>query len=260
MTKEGPLCCNTAFSHSKDKPEKPVQQAEDAAYLRRRRIVSLISLIGFVIFSIVFAATIGQKLIEFLADGKAFRAWVEQQGILGPLTLVGIMVLQVVIAIIPGEAVEIGAGYAFGAIPGMLLCLVGAALGSVIIYGLTKQFGIRMVEAFVSREKIQPLKFLQNTKKLNILIFILFFIPGTPKDLFTYFIGLTPMKLRTFLILSSIARIPSVISSTIGGEALGLQNYTFAIVVFILTAAISGIGLLIYRKITIHSAGKRENQ
>ena len=113
MTKEGPLCCNTSFSHSKDKPEKPVQQAEDAAYLRRRRIVSLISLIGFVIFSIVFAATIGQKLIEFLADGKAFRAWVEQQGILGPLTLVGIMVLQVVIAIIPGEAVEIGAGYAW---------------------------------------------------------------------------------------------------------------------------------------------------
>ena len=104
------------------------------------------------------------------------------------------------------------------------------------------------------------MKFLQNTKKLNILIFILFFIPGTPKDLFTYFIGLTPMKLRTFLILSSIARIPSVISSTIGGEALGLQNYTFAIAVFILTAAISGIGLLIYRKITIHSAGKRENQ
>ena len=117
-----------------------------------------------------------------------------------------------------------------------------------------------MVEAFVSREKIQSLIFLQNTKKLNILIFILFFIPGKPKDLFTYFIGLTPMKLRTFLILSSIARIPSVISSTIGGEALGLQNYTFAIVVFILTAAISGIGLLIYRKITIHSAGKRENQ
>ena len=151
MTKEGPLCCNTSFSHSKDKPEKPVQQAEDAAYLRRRRIVSLISLIGFVIFSIVFAATIGQKLIEFLADGKAFRAWVEQQGILGPLTLVGIMVLQVVIAIIPGEAVEIGAGYAFGAIPGMLLCLVGAALGSVIIYGLTKQFGIRMVEFRVKR-------------------------------------------------------------------------------------------------------------
>lgn len=57
------------------------------------------------------------KLIEFLADGKAFRAWVEQQGILGPLTLVGIMVLQVVIAIIPGEAVEIGAGYAFAQSP-----------------------------------------------------------------------------------------------------------------------------------------------
>ena len=124
--------------------------------------------------------------MEFLADGKTFRVWVEQQGIWGPLTLIGIMALQVVIAIIPGEAVEIGAGYAFGAIPGMFLCLAGAAVGSVIIYGLTKSFGIRMVEAFISREKLQSLKFLQNTKKLNLLIFILFFIPGTPKDPVSY--------------------------------------------------------------------------
>ncbi len=258
MIKEGPLYCKTVSSYSKDKPLKHVQKEGDSAYLRRRRIVSLVSFIGFLLFSIVFAATIGQKLMEFLADGKTFRVWVEQQSIWGPLTLIGIMALQVVIAIIPGEAVEIGAGYAFGAIPGMFLCLAGAAVGSVIIYGLTKSFGIRMVEAFISREKLQSLKFLQNTKKLNLLIFILFFIPGTPKDLFTYFIGLTPMKLRTFLILSSIARIPSVITSTIGGEALGMQNYTFAVLVFVATAIISGIGLLIYRKITVHSDGKKE--
>lgn len=261
MTKEEPLYFNNLISSPADKPGKSTDHQDDEqAYLRRRRIVSIISLIGFLVFSIAFAATVGQKLMEFLSDGEAFRSWVNQQGILGPLTLIGIMALQVVVAIIPGEAVEIGAGYAFGAIPGMFLCLIGAAVGSIVIYGLTKLFGIRLVEAFISREKINSLKFLQDAKKLNFLIFILFFIPGTPKDILTYFIGMTPMKLRTFLIISSIARIPSVISSTIGGEALGMQNYTFAILVFAVTAAVSGIGLLIYRKITVHSDGKKETK
>ena len=72
MIKEGPLYCKTVSSYSKDKPLKHVQKEGDSAYLRRRRIVSLVSFIGFLLFSIVFAATVGQKLMEFLADGKPF--------------------------------------------------------------------------------------------------------------------------------------------------------------------------------------------
>lgn len=263
MTKEGSVHCKHPFSLQGDQPKKftkSIKKEEDTDYLRRRRVVSLLSLAGFLVFLIVVAAVFGPKLAEFLSDSNAFRTWMEQQGVWGPISLIGIMALQVVIAIIPGEAVEIGAGYAFGAIPGMLLCLIGAAVGSVIIFGLTKLFGVRLVEAFISREKIHSLKFLQDAKRLNLLLFLLFFIPGTPKDLFTYFIGLTPMKLYTFLVLSSIARIPSVITSTIGGEALGAQNYTFAILVFAATAVISGIGLLLYRKITVHSDGKKETK
>lgn len=121
---------------------------------------------------------------------------------------------------------------------------------SAVIYGFIKVFGYKMVEAFISREKIQSLRFIQNSKRLNLLIFLLFFIPGTPKDIITYFIGLTPMKLGTFLLISSVARIPSVISSTMGGHALGMQNYMTAILVFVITATMSLIGILIYRKIS----------
>jgi uncharacterized membrane protein YdjX (TVP38/TMEM64 family) len=173
---------------------------------------------------------------------------------------VGMMVLQVVVAVIPGEALEIGAGYAFGAWEGLLLCLIGAAIGSAIIFFFVKLLGVKMVEAFISREKINSLKFIKSSRRLNLLMFILFFIPGTPKDLFTYFAGLTPMKLHTFLMISTIARIPSVITSTIGGHALGTQQYVFAAVVFAITIIVSLIGILIYRRISKQEKEKEESQ
>ena len=105
-----------------------------------------------------------------------------------------------------------------------------------------------MVEAFISREKLNSLSFIKNHRKLDLIIFIAFLIPGTPKDVLTYFIGLTPMKLRVFLGLSLIARIPSVISSTLGGDALGSQNYTLAIIVFAVTAVLSLAAILLYKR------------
>ncbi len=227
---------------------------DEKQYRRRRKIISGIS---FTLLCVLFGVVCfyAKPLMELVAEPERFRAWIEGQGLLGYVTFVAIMCLQVVIAVIPGEVVEIGAGYAFGAILGMLLCLVGVAIGSAIIYGFTKLFGYKMVEAFISREKIQSLKFIQSSKRLNLLVFLLFLIPGTPKDIITYFIGLTPMKLRTFLLILGVARIPSVISSTMGGHALGLQNYMVAVIVFTITAAMSLIGILIYRRIC-----RKENQ
>lgn len=82
------------------------------------------------------------------------------------------------------------------------------------------------------------------------LCFLIFFIPGTPKDALTYFIPLTDMKLSTFLFITTIARIPSIITSTIGGHAIGVENYIFSILVFVITGIISLVGLYIYKKIS----------
>ena len=224
--------------------------AAERAAKRRRRIVSLLSLAVMAAVFVLVALYVGKPLLAFIGEPERFRTWVDAHGLWGQLALVGIMCLQVVISVIPGEVVEIGAGYAFGAGEGMALCLTGAALGTILIYGFTKLWGIRMVEAFVSREKIRSLGFIRDARRLNLLVFILFLIPGTPKDIITYFIGLTPMRLGVFLGLSTIARIPSVISSTLGGAALGLQNYGLAALVFVLTAAISGAGLLVYRRLS----------
>lgn len=220
---------------------------EDQATIRRRKIVSIISIIIFLALSAAIVWFVGRPLIEFVSEPERFRLWVDSHGLGGQLAFIGMMALQVMVAVIPGEPLEIGAGYAFGAVEGTLLCIIGTTLGSIIVFLFTRYAGIKVVECFYPREKILSMKFFRNSKRLNLLVFILFFIPGTPKDLMTYVIGITNMKLTTWILITATARIPSIITSTISGNALGLQNYQFAIIVFICTVVISAAGLLYYR-------------
>lgn len=248
------------MNHAKPTPPASADKLEDRAYLRRRRIVSVISLVIFAALVVWLTIVIGKPLVDLASEPEKFQQWIDEKGFWGRFAFLGIQMLQVVVAIIPGEVIEIGGGYAFGAWEGTLLCLVGVALGSAVVYALTRAFGVKLVEAFITREKIAQMKYIKNEKKLNLLIFLIFFIPGTPKDLLTYFVGLTPMKLSTFLIISSLARIPSVLSSTLGGHALGQQDYRMAIIVFVITAAVSGAGMLLYNAIVKHKNAKHAAQ
>lgn len=217
---------------------------------RSKKIISALLIIAFIAFCVIAFIYIGKPMLKFVSEPEKFRTWVEAKGFLGKLYFVGMVVFQAIIAIVPGEPIEMVAGYAFGVTEGTLLCLIGQVIGSVIVFLFVKLAGIRAVEAFFSREKINSLKFLHNHKQLNMIVFILLFIPGTPKDIITYFVGLTPMKLFTFIIIAFFARIPSVITSTLGGDAIGDKNYIFALAVLVFTLIVSGIGVLIYRKIT----------
>lgn len=206
-------------------------------------------LVLFLVLSGLVCWFAGRPLIRFMNQPELFRQWVDQQGLWAPVAFVGMVVLQVVVAIIPGEPLEIAAGYAFGALEGTLLCILGTWIGGLMVFLLVRRFGTRAVEVFFPLEKLHELRFLKNEKKLTFWVFIVFFLPGTPKDVLCYFVGLTKLPLRTWLLVSAVARIPSIVTSTVGGDALGMQNYTFAAAVFAATLAISGAGILIYRVI-----------
>lgn len=217
---------------------------------RKKKIFSLVTISFFILFCAAIFWFVGRPMVRFISEPSIFRAWVDSHGFWGRLAFAGMMVVQIVIAIIPGEPLEIAAGYTFGIVEGTLLCLAGSVLGSLIVFLFVRRFGIRAVEVFFPREKLLSLKFIQNSRRLNLLVFILFFIPGTPKDIMTYFVPFTPMKLSTWLLISATARIPSIITSTIGGDALGLQNYLFAIIAFAVTLTLSLGGVLLYRHIS----------
>lgn len=216
---------------------------------KKKKALALAGVAAALALTGLFCWFVGKPMIEFVSQPEQFRSWVSTHGIWGRLAFVGMMALQIVVAFLPGEPLEIGAGYAFGVWEGTLLCLLGAVLGSTIVFCLVKRFGMRFVTLFVPEEKIRSLKFLQNERRLNLVAYLLFLIPGTPKDVMTYLAGLTPIRLPFWIFLTFTARIPSVITSTIGGDALGMENYGFAVWVFLATAVLSAAGLLLYRAI-----------
>ncbi len=213
---------------------------------KTKKIISLMIMALALLGAGIVTWFVGRPMIQFLEDPEQFRLWVDAHGVWGRVAFVGMVVVQVLLAIIPGEPVEIGAGYAFGFWEGTLWCVVGIGIGSLLIFALVRRFGVKLVELFFSLEKINSLKFLQNDRRRDTLAFLIFLIPGTPKDLVSYFVGLTPMKLSTWLFISMVARLPSVVTSTAGGSPLGSKNYVPAIVVFTVAAILSIGGWVLY--------------
>ena len=216
---------------------------------KQKRWIAGTGIFLFLLLSVLICIFAGKPLIQFVQEPERFRAWVDEQGILAPIAFLGMLVLQIVVAVIPGEPLEIAAGYAFGAVEGTLLCLFGAFLGRVAVFLLVRKLGARAVDVFFPLDKLNELKFLQNKRRLTLWVFFLFFLPDTPKDVLCYVVGLTDLPLRSWLIISAIAPLPSIVTSTIGGDALGMGDYGFALLVFVITVVISGLGLLAYHLI-----------
>jgi uncharacterized membrane protein YdjX (TVP38/TMEM64 family) len=215
-------------------------------YERRRKILAGISLAVVVLLVVFVTLFVSRWLSSFSRED--FRDYVRSFGALAPAVMLGLQILQVFIALIPGELVESAAGFILGPWLGTLVFYLGIALASALILTLTRRYGVKLVEVFISREKINELRFLSTEQKRNALIFLLFFIPGTPKDLLTYFVGLTDIKLGTFLLLSMVARIPSVLTSTFGGHLLGEARYLGAVILYGVTGLLSLLGMAGYHR------------
>lgn len=224
-------------------------KAESPESIRRRRIISIIAiavLIGLMI-ALYFVA---REPLEQLKDNPdAFRDWIYAQGFWGPVVFFLLMVAQIIVAVIPAGPIELAAGYIFGIWGGTGLCLAGGVVGGAIVFFLVKRFGYKLITAFISQEKINSLRFLQNSKKLNFFVFLFFFIPGAPKDVLTYFVPLTPMKFKDFIWISNVARIPTFLLSVAGGASLGEEYYIIGAVLIGVSLLAGAIGMIIFGKI-----------
>ena len=222
---------------------------------KQKKWVFAAAFVVFVVFCALTGWLVGVPMVEFANDPERFRAWVDASGIWGRVLFVGMVVLQVVVAFIPGEPVELAAGYAFGFWEGSALTMAGFLLGSWLVFALVRKFGVKLVEVFFHKNKIAELRFLQNPRKAKIIAFLLMLIPGTPKDFLSYFAGLTPLTLSQWLRIVALARIPSLVTSSLTGAAAGEENYLLSGVMLAVTLIISISGILYYRHIC-----KQENK
>jgi len=187
---------------------------------------------------------------------EAFRAFIESLGALGIVVMLLLQVLQIIVAVIPGEPIEILMGLMYGTVGGLMLTLAGILIGQCAVFVLIRRYGISFARRFVNVDKFRELSFLREEARRDSLIFLLFFIPGTPKDVLTYFAPFTGIPMAKFLVLATFARIPSIISSTWAGASLGDGDFAKTIVIFAITGAIGIGGILVNRAITGKKSGR----
>lgn len=214
------------------------------------KIIMLILIIAIIVAIIYYLFPVVKNL-STLEGQAAFKEKISNSGVLGFLMLFGLQFAQIFLFIIPGEPIEILAGICYGPIWGTIFVMISAAIITLFIYLLVHKFGRKFIYDFCGEEKIKKIenaKVFKNPKTISFIIFILFFIPGTPKDLFTYIAALLPIKPLNFIIISTIARFPSIISSTLAGDNLLAGNWQMSLIIYGATFLIVGIAILIMRK------------
>ena len=214
------------------------------------KIILLIFVISIMIGITIYLIPVIKELNT--TEGQvAFQEKINNSGFLGVLMLFGLQFAQIFLFIIPGEPIEILTGICYGSVWGTVFIMISSAIISLFIYLLVHKLGRKFIYDFVDKskiEKIEKSKVFQNPKTIRFIIFILFFIPGTPKDLLTYIAALLPIKPLEFIIISTIARFPSVVSSTWAGASLLEGDWKLSLMIYGVTFVIVAIVVFIMKK------------
>ncbi len=214
----------------------------------KKKIIAISLLVVVIAILTAIVLTTCMPMLKMADDPDEFRLYMENRGLGGVVFFIFVTVIQVIAAVIPGGPLEVAAGYCFGPFKGALICDLGMTIGSLIVFLLVRKFGMAFIEIFISREKIESLKFLKTTGQSRLVIFILFLIPGSPKDILAYAVGLTDLSVVSWIFITSVGRFPSILLSTLSGDALGDQKYSLFIAVIIMIAVLAGIGGFLYRR------------
>lgn len=240
------VACSTAPAEVRESIDEDPEIDVRRKALRRRVLIGLVT-----------AATVTALLcweylpglLTWLADARAVRAFVSDHAFVSRLAMLGINIVQVLLAFLPGEPVELASGYAFGFWEGTALCLVASGLATSAIYWATRRWGWKLVGLFFDRSLFDRFSWLKSAKRLELIMLIVFLIPGTPKDFLTYFAGLTNMRFLPVVLIATFGRIPSIVTSTIAASAVGSGNWPLVACTLVASALLLAVGGLMYRRL-----------
>jgi uncharacterized membrane protein YdjX (TVP38/TMEM64 family) len=173
-----------------------------------RKLVIILMLI-FIVLIIFICIKYYSPIIKLISDTKKFRNLFISYGNNGKLLFIGLIVVHVIFPIIPGEIIQIAGGYIYGTVLGSILLFIGTTLGSIIVFYISNFIGYPVIKTIIGNDKIKKIELLLDNKQFDVILFIIFFIPGIPKDTLLYIFGITPIKPLKLLLISTTARIPS---------------------------------------------------
>ena len=223
----------------------------------RSDIFKFAGLIAFLVLMAVIVVLAWPYIADVFTEGGVERLVerVQNAGWMGVLILLGMQFLQVVVAFIPGEVVQLAAGLMYGPLFGSLIILIGCVISSTVVYFLVHKLGAPFVQGMVSTKHLDKFRRFEESGKLDIIVFVLFLIPAMPKDVFTYIVPLTTMDYKRFIVLTTIGRIPGVVASTYMASGFASGEVVGPIVVLVVVAIIAVL-VLVFRDKIMDMLGK----
>lgn len=210
------------------------------------RWIAAVAAVAVALAVLAAAVAFGPRLWAFFSDGRAVQTWVDAQGPLAPVAMAGLVVAQIAVAVLPGEPVELAAGYLFGFWEGTAVCLAGSLVGTIAVTALVRLLGMRIVRAFFSAEQLDGVAWMRDSRRFELVMLIVFLIPGTPKDVLTYAAGLTTCPWWRIAAITTVGRIPSIVTSTLAAGFASSGNWVAAGVTLVATVALAGAGAAAY--------------
>lgn len=212
-------------------------------------ILKLALLIAIIVAIPLYIYFFHHDLLEDFSSIRDVESWLLQYKAKSALIYIGAQIMQIIICIIPGQALQVAAGYLYGFWLAFALSIVGAFLGSVAVFYIAQFLGQDAMHTLFGKRKITEMLDKLNSKKGMVLVFVIFLIPGIPKDLCTYAAGISNMHIKPFLILSLIGRSPGMMCSIAIGKQLMKGNYHYAIIIAAIVAVLFIVGFLFKNKI-----------
>jgi uncharacterized membrane protein YdjX (TVP38/TMEM64 family) len=206
----------------------------------------------FVILTCFFLYIIKDNLItldNLIVDGERFKKYLQSFGYLSWVVFFVFQIIQVVIFFIPGEVIQAAGGYLFGTFWGTVLSLLGIGVGSAILFSISHKYGRKFVQRFVSKELHEKIDNILSTERENVIIFLLYLIPGFPKDSLIMICGLTNMNTKDFIIYSMLGRIPALAVSSYFGANMSSEHHLKAIVIAIVATIVTLVAILFKEKL-----------
>ena len=240
------VACSTAPAEVRESIDEVPEIDVRRRALRRRVLIGLVTAAS---ITALLCWEYLPGLLAWLADARAVRAFVSDHAFVSRLAMLGINIVQVLLAFLPGEPVELASGYAFGFWEGTALCLVASGLATSMIYWATRRWGWKLVGLFFDRSLFDRFSWLKSAKRLELIMLIVFLIPGTPKDFLTYFAGLTNMRFLPVVLIATFGRIPSIVTSTITASAVGSGNWPLVACTLVASAFLLAVGGLMCRRL-----------
>lgn len=218
-------------------------------------IIYGISIILFLILLVFIALDQGSHITQMAQNPVKFKAFLQSFGIFSILVFIGVQSLQVLVAAIPGELLQLAGGYAFGTWTGAFYSVIGISLGSTAAFFIARVLGYPVLKMLISPATLARYNFLFNRRQTVLIIFILFLIPGFPKDVLSYLAGITPLRAGQFILGSTAARFPGILASSYIGANLQQRNVTEVVIASSIVVVVFVLAL-IYRRQLVGWAGQ----